>query len=380
MTTATGRQLTISPSTINAAECPFYFRAYQDQKSLGITDHEGPETPLFFLVGRFAHRVVELYTKSLLRLKQHSDLKLFEDIFKAVWDINRYIPESMYDAIKDDILLPFIESYSVDPDITWGAEVDIALDWNLDRVEWDSPDAWLRCKLDRVDIYPDAALITDYKTSYHIPSDTELKASLQSQIYPFVLHKLNSYLPKYLIQYHYVRWNKKTTPIESTPAEFNRVEKRLRGFTERMTQKLEDARAEWPAIPCDLCRICSFECPLLTTTLRPLKTLTDAQEIGRAILRKKQEIDDLTETLKAFAKDTPIEIEAGIYGYHPTETYRGFRAEKLVEFAAQRSLDVSLLLKPDTDKIKKIDDAIRADVLAMAKVSIGTRFGFKERE
>lgn len=389
----TDKTLSISPSKIQAADCPFYFRQQYLEGDVSIQDDA--LTPVNLLFGRMAHLIVEKYVKFLLEHKLSSDMEIFNQIFGACWNTNIYIPESMYDELYEMLLL-FAEGFAIDPQKVWGAEIAIALDRELNRVEWDAPERWLRVKLDRVDIHTETstAVITDYKTAFYIPPVSALSKSLQGTIYPFAMYQLNKLLQHYQVVFHYIRWNKKQTvnfhvqgaiPLaeDSVLFEPERIEARLRTFTERMEKKIANPKAEWPAITGSLCPICRYECPLIEKGITPLRRQAQAVDAAMQIEAITKKLASLKDNLKAFTKATEAEVEtnSGIWGWNASETIRGLKADTIAAYAIEKGIDLNLLLVPDQKKIKALnEDEIKKEIMSMGKVSVSTRFGFRKTD
>jgi len=395
----------ISPTRMKAMDCPYYFC----QKYVEREEDDDTSAPQYLLMGKLFHEVIEKYNKLLFKNRLNSDSELFEKIFMTVWDENKYIPESKYEEIKD-VLTSFVETHVFDferalaqcascggfsvsshdcadcggKDIK-GGEIELALDWNLLQTQWMAEDVWLRAKLDRVDIYPESSLcvITDYKTGYYIPSETELKHSLQSIIYPFAMKALNQSLERFKVVFHYIRWNKKKEIEFEGNNWFHAVETRLKNFTERITKKVIDPDTEWPPIVGENCAICQFECPLLERGIQPMKTLDQARDTGMQIQALDKKRKELLESLKVWTKATEemVDIGIGVYGWHPSETLRGLKADRIAEFCLKKGIDLNQLLSVDLKRIKKLEeDDIKNEILSMAKITTSSKFQFKKSE
>jgi hypothetical protein len=268
--------ITISPSKIQAADCPYYFyRQYIDEDP-GAKKSEGPDTPIPLITGRLRHAVIDLYTRLLKERNMTADHELFNAIFSEMWKRVPYLPNSMHDTVKGS-MLAFVEGYEVDLGTLWASEKKVALTWELEEVEWDSPKAWARSVFDRVNVYPgDATVeITDYKSSLYIPSEANLKKSLQAKIYPFMMWKINPYFQKFIITFHYIPWNHKVSiVIDMLDLEehFEKIETELREFTLRMEEKISNPETTWSPIRCENCGICRYDCPLIEYGLEPCRS------------------------------------------------------------------------------------------------------------
>jgi len=101
-----------------------------------------------------------------------------------------------------------------------------------------------------------------------------------------------------------------------------------------------------------------------------------AQEI-EALEKKKKE---LQENLKTYTKISNEQIETydGIYGWKPSETYRGIKSTEIIKLAEHRGLCVDDLLKPDIEKIKKFEEPMRSEFLSLGKLSVSSRWSKTE--
>lgn len=384
METETVAYFPTSPSRMKAADCLHFFRQQYVLKK--DEPRESAATPINLLEGRFGHKVAEEYTKALIKKKLESDFDLFREMFDKVWETNRFIPESHYEGLKD-FLHGFAEVHHIDPQYTWGAEINLALSWDLKKVDWKDPRVWLRMKLDQVDIKGEVAIIKDYKTQFYVPSEGEQKKNLQTVIYPFGLSVINSFIKEFIMIFYYMRWNK-IQVFKFTREEVEQVEPRIRSFSERMAKKIADPESEWPALRCETCAICHLECPLAELGLEPIRTAERAVEAAMQVEALEDKRKKLKEDLKSYCKPASIredtgkmvETNLGIYGFHPLTTIRGLKADAIAEFCQANGMDMNLFLKADTDKIKKLpDDNVKETIFGMGKESFSTRFSLEKK-
>lgn len=369
--TTEAKPFPVSLSRVEAFDCQYHFHRHY---ILGeqVQDNDALRG------GRFAHAVVEKYNSILLESKTDSDFDLFMQILNQEW-ASGYLRESRYEEMRD-MLIGFAERHVLDPDATLGAEVQIALNWDLQETGWDANDAWLRSKLDLVQVFGKKAKITDYKTAFHAPSETELKKNLQGKIYAWALHILNPYLEEFQILYDYIRFGIKRS-VEFTLDDIRPVEDRLRDFSQRVAAKIADPEAEWLATVCDRCYICSLECPLTDREVGALNTPEKAVEAGMQVQALERKVKRLKEDLKCYikAREELIEIPTGTYGFNKTESM-SVDVNQLVDYCLEKGVDVSLLLGFDKKKFEKLEeDEVKGEVREMATFKSGTRFGFKKK-
>jgi ferredoxin len=377
--------ITISSSKIESSDCPYYFfKEYLE----GERREDGPDTSLNLLVGRFCHQVIDLYTKSLMRLKLVADVSLFNQILEAAWEQETLLPNSYHDEIWD-MLTAFVETYTIDLNCTWASEKDMAFRWDLTPCGWKDEDAWLRAKLDRVDIYAaeNTAVVIDYKTSAYVPNEAKLRKSLQTVIYPYTIFLANPYLERIIVRFWYVRWNKKVdiTFVMRDPQEGeillqpDKIEKRLKDFTSRIMKRIEDTETKWIPIRCSRCGICRYECPLIAEGIVPIKTVDQARDVAMQIEALSVKQSDLKKMLQDYVKgtDTKVDIHSGYYEYRMLTVLRGMKASAITKYCLENGVDIDQLLAFDSAKFKKIEDEdIKRAVRSLGKEGSMSKFHF----
>jgi hypothetical protein len=367
----------LSPSRIVALDCGYRFHQKYVLKNRRTDEEEQARTPVGTLIGKVGHRCNELYTLACKEQKITSDQALMEKAFEDAWDEQNYLPESQYTEVKK-ILMDFNENNLVDPEHLFGVEIKVSLNWLLETVGWKAFDIWIRGILDKVEVYPDGtAVVTDYK--FFLPSESKLKNSWQTKIYPFLMKCLNPYLNTIILRYHGIKTNKK---VEFTFAvsEIGEIEDSLRALSKRTAKRIANPETVWTARLGENCPYCIYDCPLLDLGIEPIKDVDKAVVVGQKLYAMKQEADRLQAELKGYlaATDEIIDIGAGEYFMKEQYIRRGLKADKIVKLALELGIDVNQVLKPDTDKIKKLpDDDIKKAILAGTKESMQKRFTFE---
>lgn len=368
----------ISNSRIQAFECPYYFFNEYLLGDSNKYEHYEPNKPLPLRIGQFAHRVIELYTKRLVQTGQESDIETLNYVLNAEWQGNHYIPEAEYEEIER-MLYTFAERNTIDPNYTLDAELEIALNWNLQQAGWLDDDVWIRMKLDRVDVYGKTAKITDYKTGFYIPSETETKKNLQGKLYAWGLHVLNPYLDEFEVEFSYIRWGVKRT-VSYKIADIEDIEKRLRVFTQRIMSRISNPHDGWPAIINDnTCYICNHQCPLLDMGISFIKTEQDAVDAGRKILALEAEAKELTKKLRNWCGIGGFaDVGVGTFRQQLSQRVKVSKIDQLAEICKKHNTDPSAFIKTviDSNAIKDLPDG----KLKSELVSEGTRFGFLARD
>jgi len=376
--------LTISPSKIQAADCPFYFRSQYYGNDPGAKKSESAETPINLLTGRLRHACIDLYTRLLKERGLTADHELFDAIYAELWKKVPYLPESMYDTVRGS-MLAFVEGYSVDAATLWASERRVSLTWDLEECEWDDPSCWVRSVFDRINVYPgDSTVeITDYKSSMYLPSEANLQKSLQSKIYPFIMHSLNPYFERFIMTFHFIPWNAKVSIVYDgldLENHFAKVEKELRDFTVRMQAKIDNPDTEWVALRGENCGICRYKCPLEDAGIKIVRTHEDAVQTAMEYQATVAKAKRLKENLQAYSKgtDSPIEVHDGRWSYRPLEVLKGIKPHHIIDYGQEKGIPVDdLPLKFDSDAYKKTaGPEMRAAIETYGKKSLQSRFGF----
>lgn len=339
----------ISATRILAMECPHYFK----NKYILPYDKEKDIRNIILLLGKFVHRVIEVYHRNIASVGYDSDGEIFRQAYIKVWDENTLIPDSWHDIMYEH-LLRFAVNNKLNLQTLWTIEKELALNWALEEVDWNAEDVWLRMKMDQVDVDGSTAIITDYKSGRGwIPSEGKLRSSLQSLIYPFGMHVLNPSLDRFIVNYHFTFRNIQI-PIEYSVDEISDVEDKLKGFTLRTMKKITNKDYPWEPQVGLVCPICNFECPLTKKGIFPIRSIEEAKVVASEVIAIEKKLKTLKDDLSNFAKvsEEIIEIGVGMFHWEVSETWRGIKPDKVMELCEEKQIDELQFLKVDMDKIK----------------------------
>jgi len=349
----------ISPTRCRALHCGHYFQQrYLTEKKSDET--EGGTRSLALLIGSHEHKVLEIYTKSLLEAKQSGDSEVFDLCFKAVWNEQDLLPEPLYEQVRTG-LLSFVENNPIDPDTLWRAEEKMSLDWDLKVVPWESEEVFIRGILDKVDVVGGVkAVITDYK--HFLPSESKLRHSYQTKIYPFLLACLPEahYLETFDVVYHSIQTNRKVR-FSCTKTEALSYESQLRHLSKRVARKVANPDYVWKAFPGENCPYCSFVCPLMEHGVPIIRNLEDATTQATQLYAYEREVSRLRQTLGSYLGSTgeKTDIGAGVYIVNESTFFKGLRADRVIEICKEEGLEINKLLKINTDALKKIGSKLK---------------------
>lgn len=358
-------------------ECPARWRAEHIDGHRSLSSIEAR-------VGTFLHKVAEEYVKHLMRSQQSQDLNYSDRLFEQLWDSREQaeIPEGMHEEILHLWNDTAKELFIANVDQVVEAELPLAFMKGWHRCEWDDQRAWLRMKIDRLDV--DGAwnaTIWDLKTGRKIdtsdgPMQGKVYAAGVMAAFPKIQSlRFNLLYPRYGV----------TRSYEMKPSDIEEGQR----WIYKITQSLELAwkNNEWKAIPGSAC----MECPVFATCetrkrrapRATVRLLDEAMVAAERLMTIERERKDLTAMLKDWvAANGPLEIHGMIAGYSVAAEYE-FPIEGVLAACKAKGLDPISVLKPDNKKIERLarkDDRFR-EMLDAVKIDCSTtRFGIKKGE
>lgn len=332
-----------SPHRIDAYEsCKLYFKAlYQD----GMRDNVKSDA---MLGGALFHRLAQKYYQHLIDTEQPTDISEINHIIQS--NI-RSEPMSVIDEYTQ-IFRTWAESQVIN-DGTWkniGVEKRLALDADYTPVpidnddDWDSDKIFIRGIIDRLEVYGNDVIIRDYKTNYVVPSESELRNSLQAQIYPLLVVKAMDIIPNSItFVFEYVRFNISRS-IDINP-DMNNTETWLHNKAEEIENTVE-----YPATFCSMCEFCPVrgECPAmlkaLNNNIQPPTNADEAVKLGETLLALERKVNDVKELMKLYISNHgSVRVGDQEYRQNISESYEFEDTEKFVNYMIDKGLDKSTI-------------------------------------
>lgn len=354
-------------------ECPARFEAEKIRKV------KGPK-PLHMIVGIFLHEVTEAYLKHLQRTQVAHDMAYADRLFAQFWDERpSEIPEAAHEELVGLWETMKLELVMSNIDEMIEAELKLALRADWTRTEWTAEDAWLRLKIDRLEIGGNyIARIWDLKTGHKIETPEESK---QGKVYGAALARA---FPKvqgvrFGLYYPRVRQYKE---IEFGPKDLEEGARWITGVSKRIDAAAAEGRFRpTPGPACQDCPI-FYDCE----KRKELSTVEIPRDSGMAgdlferLLMVERERGDITEALKQWVENNgPVEVNGMIANYQLKERLE-FPIAQLIPILNSRGVGLAKVLKADSKKLEKFarkDDALRVAVEAIKVNKSTTAFTIK---
>jgi putative RecB family exonuclease len=148
----------VSPSRLEAWDrCP---AAYRFEYVLQLPQPVGDQRPR--LLGSVAHALLEEYVQEAIRTGTRPPVGRVDTIAAAVVERSR-VPQASAELTRDAAALVtrWLAQWVAPVDHVVAVEHALAMDASGSRVEWDSPDAFLRGRLDLVTVAGQQASVLD---------------------------------------------------------------------------------------------------------------------------------------------------------------------------------------------------------------------------
>lgn len=338
---------------ISYSQANLYERCPARYKAERIDGIQAPKShPL--LVGLFMHKVLEMYLDHLIAGGLKSDYAALERFFEEAWkgEQGQVFIESDYVELRELMMNTREGVLLENPAHVVGAELAIAVDIHWNKVEWDDPAAFLRMRLDRLDVDDNGkAIVWDYKTGYKVEAPEE---SRQLKLYSATVAQLIPRVTSSSGELYYARkeiWRK----ADYKPDDLEEAKRWILGVYHRISQSLETAH--WPATPGAGCGDCPVfegcEARKTTTTALPPRSREEAEAILGRYAMNDRERKEMQEQLKLWiAQNGPVETAGIMVELAPT-IKKEYPIGLLEVTLKTMGFELRHFIKADTDEIKK---------------------------
>ncbi len=336
---AVKKRIALSNSRIDLHRCPHYFREKVLRK---ITTLNGQEAER----GLWIHSYLQEYVNHLLNTGQRADFAFAATLFDRMWIERPMVPELKQELWN--LSVGYARSTEFDVERIVDAELAIDLDWDLNIVPKEKRDEiWFRARLDLLSFADEGvAIVEDYKSSWRIMPEGELKEDLQAKIYAWAIFHIYEWVHTVKVRFRFVR-HKKTTQVIFTRDEVAYVERTLREISDqieaRVAQGLDNDKA-WPTQPGDVCNYCPIRCPLarkLEATDQVIQDASHAKRIAEEYVALSRTYDKHQKLLKSWIDvHGPIGVNDKIVGYFP-ESKRCYDGKTIVDTLMGNQYDVT---------------------------------------
>lgn len=232
------------------------------------------------------------------------------------------------------------------------SEVDLAMTSDFEGCGYWSKEALFRGKLDRLWTTEDGlhAEITDLKTQWSIPSESDRRMRDQAELYAALVYATYP-VESVTVRFDYMRFPR-VVEREIDRATAMRAVDRLLGVAGAIS-----AATEFPARPGADCSICSFWslCPAASDSSGGDKVVTqeDAERVGGMAHLLEMRLQAMKSRLKAWVDQAgPLNCGNVEWNYRPVAS-RGYTNDDAEAIAKAAGLKPGALLSPDATAIKK---------------------------
>lgn len=328
-------------------QCPARFKAeYLDGKK--------PERGLPLRVGVFLHEVLDRYFKHLIATDQASDYPAMERIFEEAWagEPGQDFIESDRDEIVD-LMVKTRESILLeDRTRVVGSEVMIAVDEKWIKVDWDSPLAAVRLKIDRLEVDSEGrALVWDYKTGHKME---EAEDSRQLKLYGAIVRAVVPGITAVAGELFYARQQK----LKRAQYSDDELADALRWIIS-LRVRLEESMRQgyWPerigagCMECPVSESCGARAKLQPGELPP-RNKEEAQELLARFIGVDRDYTSLQERLRLWISiNGPLELGGVVVEMAPKEILE-FPLERLEVSLKSVGQELLRFVKADNTKLK----------------------------
>lgn len=349
--TAITQRTAISNHRIELFRCPwlFYQKVFLKFKELQNAPAER---------GTWAHKFLEKYVEHLLDTCQNQDIEYAEILFDNLWITEPMAPE--FKKELRDLTVGYVSTTRFDIEKVAAAELSVNLDWRLNTITEPFDKAiWLRARIDLLSFESDdVAIVEDYKSSWRMVSETELRDDLQAKIYAWTVFRIYESVQTVKVRFRWIRF-KRSTQTLFLRSDVEHVERLLRDISDqieyRASLNLEPEKA-WPPKPGEVCTYCPVQCPVV-------KNLADTDQVvvsREQALRLAEEyvaLDRAYEKHKTLLKvwidvNGPLEAGGRSVGYF-AESRTNYDSKTILDTLMGQGYDVEGLFNVSSDGVKE---------------------------
>lgn len=365
----------ISYSSANQFEqCPARFHA---ERVLGIKG----ERTMPLLVGSFMHEATDRYIIALGQRGLAYDYEQAQKTLDECWSssLREGIPEAYHEELSE--MMQEIAKHLQKRDVTRrvASEQKIAFNQQWAVVPYDGEEAWLRMKLDLLEVDAKKATVWDLKTGHGVQAATD---SMQLKVYAAGVMAALPDIEQVEVELYYPRKNivHKHMHGEKEATEGRRW---IKAIWDRIQRAQTDSA--WPARPGIGCAYCPVfdgcEARKITPPKLPPTTRDEAAKLVERLLFLDLEREDVKERVRGWVDDHgAVEIGDMVAGYSVRAIYE-YDLDELLPILAEHGIDPMKVMKPDTKKLERLtrrNQALEEKISAIAIDKSQTPFSIKK--
>jgi putative RecB family exonuclease len=332
----------LSPSRLEAWDrCP---AAYRFAHVLRLPQPIGDQRPR--LLGSVAHALLERYLRKALRSGTRPPLATVSTLAASLVEEGT-VPDASTEVIREaaELVTGWLTLWAVPVEHLVAVEHALAVDASGWRVAWDTPDAFIRGRLDLVTVAGPHATVLDWKSGWLSEDEEGLRVSWAPGLYAALLWAWAPRLEEVSVEYHYLRTGRiARVPLER--AEAAETLRWARALASRIAISLATPAdpAAFPPRPSTACGTCRWvnrcsagQAALEAMDESPIPDDAEARRLAGLLLAGEARVGRLRERLRQYLGDrAPLTLDDREVGFFPTAGRYDARAvaRVLVEWGA----------------------------------------------
>jgi PD-(D/E)XK nuclease superfamily len=281
------------------------------------------------LLGSGAHALLEEYVQEAIRTGTRPPVGRVDAIAAAVVERSR-VPQASAELTRDAAALVthWLAQWVAPVDHVVAVEHALAMDASGSRVEWDSPDAFLRGRLDLVTVAGQQASVLDWKSGWVSEDDEGLRLAWAPGLYAALLWAWAPRLEAISVEYHYLRTGR-VARVGLTRAEAAETLGWARALAARIAAALAapDDPGAFPPRPSTACGTCPWvnRCPAGQAALEamdeaPIADEAEARRLAALLLAGEARVGRLRERLRHYLQGRePLALDGMELGFFLTK-------------------------------------------------------------
>ena len=347
------RRTAISNHRIQLFRCPWLFYQMVFRKFKELKNPAAEK-------GTWAHTFLEKYVKHLLDTGENQDTVYGEALFNELWIANPMPPEFKQELF--DITVGYINAARFDIEKVVDPEISVNLDWGLNQLNNTFDESvWLRAKIDLLSFYGENnehAIVDDYKSSWRMIPETELRDDTQALIYAWLVFQTCKSVETVKVRFRWIRFKRSTETIFSK-CHVDHIEGLLRDISNQIEYRgslNETPEKAWPPVPGEVCTYCPVQCPIarkLADTDQIVTSFDQAIRLAQEYIVLDKAYDQRKKLLKLWIDENgPINVGGKAIGY-VAEVRKTYDSKTILDTLMGLGLDVEGLFNLTSDGIKE---------------------------
>lgn len=285
-------------------------------------DHTPASTlPEIMVRGKYAHKFFELYVQHCMMTNSYQDLDnartLMAETYRTQTMESAAIGEPVlapdaWNEVMRDLLWPWTERTIVPLESSPRCELRVSRDRDLHPAPWEN--GWFRAVLDRVELFPDHLLVTDYKTGFAGKADP-----FQAAVYAWLMMS-EPFVQEVRVVFEHVARDRSEC-LTFARDQWQELDEVIRTLCETV-----EADTECAARPGAACAECPYAhaCDAKAVVRTVLETEDEARKAVETLALLERDVDAVKDALRCWVDGHGPLHHAGLVYEYRTSTGEGF--------------------------------------------------------